>query len=395
VRLTGPLLSLFAGACGHLGFDALPSPDAASDDAAADAPPPTLIACGTSPRFAITLTSAMQLAATATTDGYRVFTTDDTGQVRGSAFTFATASGATTLGAAGPEVDIVQGATGPLGAIASGNQTVLAAPYGAAPNSTGTSLIPLDAQLQPLGAAVRRDGWYGAAGSLAQRPGGPLAFLIQAIDGRAVDAQLVSPLGADDGGASHVIDSSEGANTPTILAAGAGYVATWNATVPSPDPIRAALLSDQLQPTALASTQITPTTTLPDSFAARVAYLPGVDRYLFVWTEKLSGDQIWMSLRDASLGPIGAAAMVTTDGVTPNVVASADDFLVVWIAGNQALGAARVSSDGQITQRPAIATSGGGAVAWDLVSRNDQPVLVWLEGGGVGPNLWFDPLCTP
>lgn len=392
VRSTGLIVLWLAGACGHVGFDERPSADAAI----ADAPPPTLIACGTTPRFTIAMTSSMHLAAAATTDGYRVFTTDAAGQVRGSAFTFSTANAATTLGSGALDVAIVAGASGPLGVLTSGDQSLLAAPYGGPPSALGTSLVPLDAQLAPLGPTVRRDGWYGAAGALAQRPGGAIAFLIQQIGpAQPVEAQVVSPLGGDAGGASRVVDSSEGPNTPTILAAGAGYVATWNATAPSPDPIRAVLLNDQLQPTALTSTQISPTDAMADSFAARVAYLPGASRYLFVWTEKVSGDQIWMSLRDASLAPVGAAVMVTADGVAPNVVASRDDFLVAWTIGNAGLGAARVSRDGQLTQRPAIQTSGGGAAAWDLVSRNDQPVLVWLEAGGTGPNLWFDPLCTP
>ncbi|MGE5183505.1 MAG: hypothetical protein ACM31C_15645 [Acidobacteriota bacterium] len=58
------------------------------------------------------------------------------------------------------------------------------------------------------------------------------------------------------------------------------------------------------------------------------------------------------------------------------------------------LGGAHVATDGTITPR-AITNSGGTPGKWTMVARATQPVLVWTELGGSGPDLYFDPMCAP
>ncbi len=40
----------------------------------------------------------------------------------------------------------------------------------------------------------------------------------------------------------------------------------------------------------------------------------------------------------------------------------------------------------------AIASSGGAPGPWSVLDRFDQPVLVWTEIGGTGPDLYIDTI---
>lgn len=374
--------------CGHLGIDPLPD--------AAPVAPVALDCAGQ--HFPVELT-ADQLAATATDRGYAVFPVDSAARVTGYSFQFEPDH--LVAGVSG--VAIGADATGEIGPFAVGDDVLLALPHGDGGGAaTGTTLLSLDPQL------VMRNSWtydgaLSAAGSLTRRSAGePLALLSQDLSTGAVYAALMSPPGNIVVGPNPVIDGSEQAYNQTILPNGLGFVVAWDATTTdsAPDEIHARVISDQLEPSS-SPTSLTPEPARSAN-APRVAYLAAADRYLFTWWEKPgSGDQVWISLRDRDLKPIGNPVLISSERASvPAVVAGGSDFLVVWEGASTppappVLGAARVSAAGEIT--PAgIHNTGGGTTGWDLVVRDGQTALIWLEIGGLNatPNLWFDPVCA-
>lgn len=395
MRTPAILIVALAAACGRGRFDVLPQspePDAAVDSVAPDAAPPVL-SCATPPRFSISA-AATQLSATARLHGYDVFTVDGTGQVQGFSYAFDTDNLATAkLGAQASDVPVATNATGSLGAFPLGDDVLVAMPYGR-PTSTGTALIPLDAQLGSRGAPAMHDGSYGAGSALARNSNGTLAFATQ-LSLKAIDLRLVSALGTEVGPAQkvQVTDGTTDMTSPTVIAVGASFLVVWNAEV-SPSELHAQIFDDQLVPQTMikkVSFDQTGGTQSP-----RAAYAPAAARYLFAWHQKVSigsGDEVWISLRDSSLTEI-QATRVASQGILPAIAAGDNDFLVVWQdgGGSSHLGATRVAMDGKVTP-VGVADTGGTAAGWDLVVYNGQPALAWVEAGGTGPNLWLDPLC--
>ena len=365
-------------ACGRMGFDQSAGPDGTSD-AAIDR---LHLMCGAPARFSVGATTS-RLAAASTPGGYNVFTVDDTGEVRGFTYELTTGTPVAQL----DNVAITSNANGPLGSIALGDKLLLAVPYGR-PVATGTQLVPLDAQLATRGQPTMQDGWFGSFNTLAATGSGTLAFLGQLGNGE-VDAKLVSPLGVDLGAPHPVIDQADGASLPTILPTATGFVVVWAANAPSPNEVHAELLDAQLAIQTPATTVSFPTQF--DAEVPRIGYSTTSGTYMFAWVEKTGqGDQIWVSLRDASLNE--SQHLKIGSGYAPAIVAGDNDFLVVWEDGSQ-LDAARITMGGQVTPL-SILGSGGKFAAWDLVVHNGQPAVVWAETGGTGANLWLDPLCN-
>lgn len=386
------LVPLATSAC-RGGFDEIVVEDAAP----APAPAPPVLACNP-PRFSIT--SASTLSSVATASGYDVFAVDDTGNVHGYVFDF---DGDALLPGASA-VPIAGNATGPLTPLAVGDDILLVMPYGR-PDPTGTALITLDAELATK-SMVMTDGVYGGGGALARSASGAIALVTQPlprpvpapvapedIPAIAVDAQLISPTGGVLAGPYAVVEETELAASQVILSARNGFLVSWLRRMGARQ-VRAKLLDHQLASTS--SVLISPEAVHP--IEPRAAYLASADRYLFVWYQKdeALGDVVWASLRNGDLseavpGPILISG--TSKGLDPQVIAGDDDFLVVWRNDVGAhVGAARVTKDGQVAQ-PGIRTTGGQAVAWDIVVRHGQAALVWLESGGMGANLWLDPIC--
>ena len=362
-------------ACGRMGFEP-------SGNGAPDAPLDHLT-CGAPAQFSVGATTSHVSAAT-TPRGYNVFTVDATGNVAGFTYEFQTG----TLFQQAGDVPLMSNATGPIGSLALGDQSMLAVPYGR-PSASGTALIPLDAQLATPPQATMENGWFGSFSTLAPASSGNLAFLGQLVSGGAVDAKLVSPLGVDQGAVHPVISAAEGVTMPTILPTPTGFLVTWEADSPSPNEVRAEVLDPQL---AIK----TPPTTMSfdmqfDSEIPRVAYSAASDSYVFTWIQKsATGDHVWISLRDGSLGE--TQHVMLGSGYAPAVVAGDTDFLVVW-ENSQQLDGARVTADGKVTL-VSIIGSGGKFAAWDLVVHNGQPAVVWVETNGTEPNLRLDPLCN-
>jgi hypothetical protein len=235
--------------------------------------------------------------------------------------------------------------------------------------------------------------------------------LDQEVMSGPVDVTRVSPTGAKLDGPYTIIDDATRAYVPTVVPAASGFLVAWIALSVSPRRVQAELISDQLAvttpPIEISTAGPTSPITVNDALSLRAAYLSGADRFLFTWYQKISGgDQVVISLRDRDGDGDGRSDLATahelialsTQGINPVVVAGSDDFLVVWKAGDlKTLRAARVSSEGEVTP-VGVNGTGGLPVAWDLVVRNDQPALVWIEApeapeSSNSGTLRIDPLC--
>ena len=282
------------------------------------------------------------------------------------------------------------GATGTVGAIDTGNGILAAIAYGR-PDSAGTDLVPLDAQLAPHGTPQRYGAWFTLDSAVAGTSGGALVF----IGGQPTDdvaAMRVSPTGLNLGPSRKVIDGAEGISVATIDPAGARFLVTWDATVPSPNQVRAEVIDDVL------SVAVPPTTintgAMFDGDSPHAAYAAAADRFLFAWSFKTpNSDELWVSLRDGQLTELNAIRL-STHGVLPRVAAGKDDFLVAWKDTNTTseIAAARVRFDGSVVPL-VVSGSGSKALGWDVTARAGQPALIWIEGTAT-PGVWFDPLCN-
>jgi hypothetical protein len=392
-------LSTLLAAC-RLGFDPKEAPSDATADMAPDAALPVL-PCGAPTQFAIKLppgggsgsgsgTGAPMnpvpaIAATATDGGYYVLAVDLDGNVHGLSYMFSGSSVAPVA----TDTHVLDGATGTIAAIPVAGGILASIVYGV-PDATGTALLPLDAALEPRGTVQRYAGWFGSDGTMARAPDGTLAFIGEATD---IAAKLVSPDGVSLGAEHTVIDRNESAREPTITASDTGFLVTWSAGVTSPDEIHAEIFDKQLAAPVVSAKIINPSPMF-DGQTARASYATGPDRYLFAWWFKTSmSDEVWVSLRDGSLGEV-RAVQLTKRGKFPKVIAGAKDFLVVWqdLDSASGLGAARVGFTG--SAQPLIVSGGGGSMlAWDVVSRAGQPALIWFEDAAT-PTVWLDPLCN-
>jgi hypothetical protein len=400
VRSPGFLILSLAAACGRAGFDERPVSDAAMIDGAPDAAPP-VFACGASAAVQFPFSGAVeQLSATATLHGYDVLALSAS-EIRGYTYDFAGTGTASSLTASRSNVLVGSGAAAAVAAFAIDDDVLVTMPY-LNGNDAGTDLLPFDHALVSRGTPIQRPATLVTAGGIAHTAAGAVAVLGQSFTADAqpaqVTAQLISRLGAAVDAAQQpveLIPATEVPNTPTITAAGASFLMSWSSATTSPRQVFGRVLDAQLRAVAPASQiSVAPDVT---PVAPRVAYAAGADRYLFVWYEKVNSvDQIWGSLRNADLSPVGAPFQIATQGVFPVIAASDTDFLVVWSDGNQTprLGAARVTKDGERTQLAVTSATNGKVVGWDLTVRYDQPALVWVEANADGTEqLWIDPLC--
>lgn len=395
--VVAPLALLLPLTACRFNFDPVP---AMPGDAAPDAPPPLpVLPCGAPAQFSAagvtgagtgsgsgSIPSLTAVAATATADGYAVLAVDGTGDVHGLSYAF---DGA-LLAPHAAGAPVFSGATGTVGAIDTGDGILAAIAYGR-PDSVGTDLIPLDAQLAPHGTAQRYSAWYTLDTAIAGSADGALAFIGEQSNDD-VNAKRVSSAGVDLGPSRKVIDGAEGISVATIIPAGARYLVTWEATTPSPNQVRAEVIDELL------SVVVPPTTINPgamfDGASPRAGYAAAADRFLIAWSFKTSNsDELWVSLRDSQLAELHAIRL-STHGVLPRVAAGKDDFLVAWKDTNTTseIAAARVRFDGSIVP---LVVSGNGrrALGWDVTARAGQPALIWIESTAT-PGVWFDPLCN-
>jgi len=363
----------------RFGFDDRPAPDAPADTVIDT--PPTVLSCDSQPAFRIEA-PPKRVAATAWRGGYLVVNADDQGNVHGSSYMF---SGNELV----PELNSVLLATGmsaigTLGTISVGDQTLLVVP-----GDSDTQVIRLDSALAPTPAELEDD-WIGGTATVATNASGQTAFIGANYATREVDVWLV---GGDPTTRKPIVIAEDAvqASLPTIMPAGDDFLVVWD-EVANHRVTRAELLTvvnGALQIKVGARTLNSDLAI--DAENPRGAYLASAPKYLTAWMRKVSGGEIWASLRNTDLGGDGANLLLGNAGNFPAVAAGKDDFLVAWRAAD-VLYASRVSPAGAVTTLN-VTTGGGAILGWDVVSRGGQPALVWVEAAGTGALVKFDPLC--
>jgi hypothetical protein len=359
-----------------------PTPDT---PATPDAPGENLIACNQPERFQVGTTGVMTMAAVPTSSGFAVFTVDEANALRGWAFQWQ----GTSLVADAQNVALDTGATGTIGGVASGADLVLASVEGV-PDVTGTKLYPLDGSLGLRAPATTQPM---IAGEVPLAKHASTNDIVMIDDATALVVHRVTPLGAVSGMV-QIADVAEDPSSSMMAPAQTGYVASWVTGMPSPNRGRVQLLDANL---AVVAGPVTIGTTTFDVIRPRVAWAPGSNTYLVTWFEKTptDDDDVWFQLFDQSLAPITPATLLATYGYGATVVTDGTGFWVAWLAYTsqpESLLTARIAADGMVTQRQ-VAGSGGVPVLWDVVTRAGQPVLIWAEAGGSGPDLWLAAMC--
>ncbi len=357
------------------------APDAA-------APPPAKLACGQPTRFLVGADSLTAMAAAPTQDGFAVFGVNGT-SVRGWSYTMV----GTALAAVAEDVAVATSESGAIGATAQGDQLMVSAVYGTPP--AGTATQGLDAMMHPLASADQRDGQLAATDPLACGPSGYAFATIDATSGEG-DARLLATSGGDAGAPVAIVPAAEGPGALQVIATQTGYAAAYQVAAANPNTIEVEILDGAL---GIAAGPIVTSDGQDDAANMQMAWSPGANAFAVTWQEKnaTSGDDVWVEIVDSSLNVLSPATIISPLSNDPVVAADADGFWVSWFnygVTPNALQAAHVATDGTVTARP-VTNSGGTAKRWQMVSRDGQPVLVWTETGGTGPDLYFDPMTCP
>jgi hypothetical protein len=373
--------------CGRWGFDS--QDEAAPPDSLveADAPSvaPTGFVCNEPQRFASSGAPISAMTAVATSSGNAVFMADTAGNLAG--WTYQNADGMLLPTSANVAIDT--DVTSTISAAAQGNSIVVSAIKGLAA-STGTSLYPRD-KLGSSRGPVAQYTEFGADRALAVSPGGQFALAHIDVASRELRLRAIDTLG--NGGSQVVVAPAlELASYATIGSGSSGYVVQWNAGNTSPSSVRIALVDQDFGVVAGPVTANGQTTEGPIS--PHVLWAKTSDTYLATWHEKNgSDDDVWYQLRGPDLAPITISAVLSSSSCCTDIATDGVDFWITWLdfAGNK-LVAARISATGVVTQR-SVMSSGGTPVKWTMLQSGLQPVLVWIESGGTGPEMWIDPLC--
>lgn len=392
-------MAVVLGAGCRVGFQERPDGQPPADAIPPDAP--ALLSCGSATRFPM-VKAPQQLAATATADGYNLITSDGS-EVRGFSYRFVN----NALVAQRGDVPLFSGVVGEITTITTGGQTLLgvtsgpATPPVFAPGAgfqdlqlyDTTTLISLDAQLGMAGAPTTHKAWVGGIGSLARNGSGTLGFLgTQVPSDGEVNVRIVAFDGMAEGPPHVVIPS--GGRAPSLTAAGDEFLVVWDSYSETSEKVRASLhaMTSTSFVTRVAATLIS-TDPMNDAFNARAAHLAATGTSLIAWTQKPGDplDHIWISLRDRDLNEI--VTKEVGQGNQAMVVAGERDFLVVWRIDGIRLAAVRVTPEG-VVQPVTIEGTARDALGMDLVVRNGQPALVWIEASdNGGATVRFDPLC--
>lgn len=350
-------------ACGRLGFD------------------PETLSTSQSTRFQIGASDVTSLVAVATPTGFAIVTSRAGGAVTGSTFDFDDS----VLFQSTESLPLATSATGLIGAASNGSTVMVSALDGSPP--TGTSLYPFGAELAATADGVSLAGKLAITNPIAS--GFAFASVVPAT--LEVDAQSVSSLGVDTGPPVQIIDGSEQAEEASIVAAGTGFAVGYTNPVVSPMAARIEVLDASL---AVIAGPVTANLTTEDAVHVRVAWNEQSATYLIAWSAKdpTTSDDVWAAIFSSSLAPVTPTILVSHYAVNQEITADGTGFWVVWedeSATPSSLDSAHVDLDGTLTPR-AIANSGGAPGLWCMLNRLDQPVLVWTEIGGTGPDLYID-----
>ncbi len=358
-------------------------------EARPDAPPPPppsslRIECGTRPRFVVGAGTLNSLVAIATPSGFDVFTRDDATALRGWSYDWSGGQ----LAANAQNIAIDTDVTGTFGAVAVGAQVLLAAIHGA-DATLGSTYYLLTSTI-----AERGDRIVNAARVIGATPlatsGATADLAAVRYENGSVVAHPVDLAGGETA-ARLLVDGAALPSEASLGRAAAGYVAWWVAGAPSPNEARVELLDGSF---AVTAGPITIDNSRGfDTIRPRVAWAATSHTYAVAWYEKTptNDDDTYVQVFDAQLQPVIPPTRIAAYAAGPVIGSDGTDFLVAFITST-GMQAAHVAADGTITMR-AVGSSGGTPKAWAMVEREGQPVLVYAEAGGSGPDLWFDPLC--
>ncbi len=376
-------LVLFAG-CGRFGFtDEVATPDA-NPSAPADGAAPTMLACTAPSRAQVGTIDA--LSAFGTASGIAMVTST-AGAIQGWTYDV-TADGSLALGTQGAALGTSE--TDSIAAIASGTTVLVASLTGSPP--TGTTLAAFDGALASDAAPSTRTGEFMATGPLAPASPG-FAYVTEDATTREVDARVVDTSGADASVPVAIVDGTAKASEPSIIATPHGYALAFVSTTPTPNVAQLELLGSDLH---VATAPVTGSTSTDDPEHPLVRYAPASDTYLLAWMEKsATTDGIWIAIYDGGGNLVVPGKQIASSSYTPAIATDGTGFWIVWKSYAPApdhLDGAHVAADGSTTPRP-VTMSGGDAAQWTMVDRFGQPMLVWVETGGAGPDLYVDPMC--
>jgi hypothetical protein len=374
-------------ACGRWGFSPAATPDSAGTaDAGPDAAPVTL-QCGSPVRFQVGAGAVSALATTATPNGFTMFTVDASGGLHGWGYEFV----GTTLSAKFENTTIDTNATGTVAAASSDTALVLAAATGI-PTATGTIVYPFDTSGVATGAPSQHAGEL-AIDTAVARSGVDGGFALATIAGGVVDARLVAANGSDATMPTPI--AATGADTVSLASAGTGYSVAWGQTVAGKHEIAVELLDAGLN--LVAGPQVVDDLSY-SAYRGSIAWAESSRVYMASWHEKNSGsgDDVWISILGPDLSVVVPPKLVASNSHDPKITTDGHSFWMTWevYATPAYLDGAQIGADGTVTARP-VSMSGGTPGKWAMIDRDGQSVLVWTEVGGSGPDLYFDPMCSP
>jgi hypothetical protein len=375
-------------ACGRGGFDPNNGSDAAvGADAQTVDSAPQLLACGAPARFQVGADTLNALAATSVTNGYTIFTTDTTGALRGWAYTFSS----NQLVATAQNVALDSGATGELGVASAGNAVMLSSLAGMP--ATGTTLYAVDSAMHATAGPSARAGQYAATHSVAASGvDGAFAFVTMDSTTGEADAHALAADGSDNGAPVKLVDAAAVASNLVIATAPAGYAVAYSSAAGSPRQVTLELHDGSFNTVA---GPVAVDTAAGDEYAPEIAWTGNT--LLVAWHAKSSnGDDVWFELYNSDLTPKTPPMLIAPAAANAVVASDGTGFWLTWQAYSPAshLDGAHVATDGTTTARPVTGTTGTPG-KWAMLARDTQPVLVWTEIGGSGPDLYLDPMCGP
>jgi hypothetical protein len=377
-------------ACGRGGFgdEVMDAAVGTTDGSSIDAPPQAL-ACGSPTRFQLGAASLNALSAASLTNGYAIMTTDSSGALRGWAFAF----NGSQLVATAQNVALDSGATGVLGAASYGNTLMLTSEVGT-PSATGTTVYALDPTMKALATPSARSGQFAATHPIAASGvDGTFAFVTMDSTTGEADAHVLAADGTDSGAPVKIVAGAAVPNNLAIATAPSGYAVAYSSAAGSPRQVTLQLHDASFNtvggPVAVDS-------------AAGDEYMPSIasagNALLVTWHAKdaTGDDEVWIAIYDSALTPLVTAKSIATFSNDATLASDGTGFWLTWNTYKPAnhLAGAHVAVDGTVTPRPVAGTSGTPG-KWTLIARDTQPVLVWTEVGGSGPDLYLDPMCGP
>jgi hypothetical protein len=343
--------------------------------------------CGAPARFASGGATLNALAAAGVPDGFSVFTANSTGALAGWAYAFSDGQ----LVASEENVALGANATGALGAVSHGDTVILSSMLGM-PTATGTNLFPLDENMSMIARPAALTAEYAAPHPVATSGiVGKLAFVtIDDITGEA-DGRAIAANGSDAGAIVTLVAASAAPANLAIATAPAGFTVAYTSTASSPRQVMLQLHDESFHLTAGPTAVDTPS---GSEYAPATAWAGDV--LLVAWHAKDATDEVWIALFDSKLQQRVPPMSIATSSSNAVVASDGTGFWLAWSSSKPTnhLDGAHVAVDGTVTPRPIVGTTGTPG-KWAMVERGTQPVLVWTEVGGSGPDLYLDPMCGP